>query len=364
MLTCTMPGVLWEKSQTKHNDMSRLILCIDGGGIRGAAATQFLARTEQALQTQHQLSLRDRVDFYAGTSTGAIIALALATTNLSMKKINALYNERNARTIFTENRGFLEWDGVNAPKYESAGKTRVLKEYFANATLQQAVASHRHAMAITYGVEYHQPVIIKSTEPHHLGLSSAAIADASTAAPTYFPSRPLLFPPDNQTRWLIDGGVVANNPAMCALAEVRRLWADTPLNSIRMISVGTGKQARKTNGPASQKWGALQWMRQGHLIDVLSDEQLVTYQMLSLLEQGRCIRVNALMREQPGMPNPPDDAMDDISADNIKKLKEMGDLWFTLYGQQTVDLIMDEYNGPSLDAMDPVTGKPALFKKG
>ena len=348
----------------KQNDMSKLILCIDGGGIRGAAATQFLSCVEQALQKQHQVSLRDRVDFYAGTSTGAIIALALATTDLSMEKINALYNQQNAQAIFAENRGFLEWDGVNAPKYEGAGKTRVLKEYFDGVTLRQAVTSHRHAMAVTYGVEYHQPVIIKSTEPHHLGLASAAIADASTAAPTYFPSRPLVFPQDNQTRWLIDGGVVANNPAMCALAEVRRLWAATPLNRIRMLSVGTGKQARKTNGPASQRWGALQWMRQGHLIDVLSDEQLVTYQMLSLLEQGNCIRVNALMREQPGMPNPPDDAMDDISADNIKKLKEMGELWFERYGQQAVDLIMDKYNGPSLNAMDPVTGKPALFHKG
>lgn len=167
--------------------MSKLILCIDGGGIRGAAATQFLARLEQALQAQHQLSLRDRVDFYAGTSTGAIIALALATTNLSMKKINALYNERNARTIFTENRGFLEWDGVNAPKYESAGKTRVLKEYFANATLQQAVASHCHAMAITYGVEYHHPVIIKSTEPHHLAYPARLL-------PMHLPPRLPIFP--------------------------------------------------------------------------------------------------------------------------------------------------------------------------
>ena len=54
--------------------MSKLILSLDGGGIRGAATTQFLAKVEGKLQADYGNGLRDYVDFYAGTSTGSIIA--------------------------------------------------------------------------------------------------------------------------------------------------------------------------------------------------------------------------------------------------------------------------------------------------
>ena len=64
---------------------SKLILSIDGGGIRGAAVSQFLTRVEKQIQSiDPNTNLRDCVDFYAGTSTGSIIALALATTHLSI----------------------------------------------------------------------------------------------------------------------------------------------------------------------------------------------------------------------------------------------------------------------------------------
>jgi patatin-like phospholipase/acyl hydrolase len=63
--------------------MSKLILSLDGGGIRGKATTQFLSKIEQKLNAENK-SVRDYVDFYAGTSTGSIIALALATTNMTM----------------------------------------------------------------------------------------------------------------------------------------------------------------------------------------------------------------------------------------------------------------------------------------
>jgi patatin-like phospholipase/acyl hydrolase len=63
--------------------MSKLILSLDGGGIRGKATTQFLSKIEQKLNAEGK-SVRDCIDFYAGTSTGSIIALALATTNMTM----------------------------------------------------------------------------------------------------------------------------------------------------------------------------------------------------------------------------------------------------------------------------------------
>ena len=340
--------------------MSKLILSLDGGGIRGAATTQFLTHVEKALQEKHQKSLRDCVDFYAGTSTGSLIALALATTDMGIQDINKLYSYANAKKIFIENRGAFELDGINAPKYEAKGKTDILKKSLGQAKIKD-VPEGKHILAITYGVEKHRPHVIKSTRSEFHNLLSYQVADASSAGPTYFPTRVMNLPPDNEQTWLIDGGVVANNPTMCAIAEACRLWPDA---NRRVLSIGTGTQTRKINGPDSRSWGALQWMLKGCIIDVLSDEKVVAYQAITITPLGNYIRVNAEMRTQPGLDKAPDDAMDDISQTNIKRLKGMGDFWYSQYGEAVVELLNDSYNGPSLDRIDATTGQPIQYKPG
>jgi len=338
--------------------MGKLILALDGGGIRGAASTEFLYKVDVELQERHGVALRDCVDYFAGTSTGGIIALALATTDMPIDRINRLYNHRSGREIFEENRGLFEIDGINAPKYEGAGKTRFLKRWFQDATFVSAAEKSRHVLTVTFAVERHRPLVLKSHHPEHATLKSFAVADATSAAPTYFPSRPINLGPGASQCWLVDGGVVANNPTLCAIAEAQHVWPDITKQGLRVLSVGTGKRTRKINGPATRKWGAYQWIRQGQIVDVLSDEQLVAYQAKSLVAQGNYIRVNASMCAQPGMTMPPDDAMDDYSKHNIALLKQMGDFWFDQYGEATIDLLLDRYKGRSLDAIDPATGQP------
>lgn len=338
--------------------MGKLILTLDGGGIRGAASTEFLHKVESKLKARHGVALRDCVDYFAGTSTGAIIALALATTDMPVERINRLYNHRSGREVFQRNRGFFEIDGINAPKYEGAGKTRFLRRWFQDATLASAAEKARHVLIVTFAVERHQPLVLKSHHPDHAALKSSAVADATSAAPTYFPSRPVNLGPAASQSWLIDGGVVANNPTLCAIAEAQHLWPDLAKKDLRVLSIGTGKRTRKINGPATTQWGAFQWIRQGQIIDVLSDEQLVAYQAKSLVTEGNYIRVNASMCAQPGLKSPPDDAMDDYSKDNIALLKQMGDFWFKQYGEATIALLLNHYQGRSLDAIDPATGEP------
>ncbi|WP_100656701.1 patatin-like phospholipase family protein [Alteromonas flava] len=340
--------------------MSKLILSLDGGGIRGAATTQFLSHVEAELSKRANKTLRDCVDFYAGTSTGSIIALALATTRLTMEDINQLYSVENAKHIFSENRGWFEIDGVNAPKYSAEGKRTVLERNFADAKLQN-VEPNKHVLCVTYGIEKRRPYVIKTTKPAHCQLLSADVADASSAAPTFFPTKAMRLEDNDFDSWLIDGGVIANNPTMCAIAEARRCWSDSRLSDLRVISVGTGFRTRKLNGPESQHWGALQWMTKGNIIDILSDEMVVGYQAITMVENGKYIRVNSQLTHQPGLANPADDAMDDISAGNIAKLKQMGDFWYARYGQAVVEMLLDEYTGNSLDRIDVKTGLPIVF---
>ncbi|GMR01335.1 MAG: patatin-like phospholipase family protein [Gammaproteobacteria bacterium] len=335
--------------------MNKLILSLDGGGIRGAATSQFLMKVEKTLFKQHKKRIRDCVDFYAGTSTGSIIALALATTKLTIEEINKLYSYSNAKIIFTENEGWFEIDGVNAPKYEASGKTRLLKQKFEKARISD-VPDGKHVLAVTYGIERRKPVIFKSTDDGHKSIFSFQVADASSAAPTYFPTTNLTLPPDNDEYWLIDGGVIANNPTMCAIAEAKHVWDGISIDDIHVLSIGTGYQTRKINGPESKKWGKFQWMTKGNIIDVLSDERVVDYQARTILKDGNYIRINAELRTQEGLPNPPDDAMDDISKNNIKKLKALGDFWFKKCGAATVAFLAGQYDGPSLKHIHPQDG--------
>ena len=38
----------------------------------------------------------------------------------------------------------------------------------------------------------------------------------------------------------------------------------------------------------------------------------------------------------------------------------MGDFWFQQYGDAVVELLMDQYQGPSLGRIDAETGKPKV----
>lgn len=335
--------------------MSKLILSLDGGGIRGAASARFLELVEEGL-VAHGTCLRNCVDFYAGTSTGSIIALALATTDMPVSEISDLYGCDTARQIFVENRGLFEIDGINAPKYEAEGKTTTLTVHLGGAKLGD-VPDGKHVLAVSYDIEKRKPAVIKSTNQQHRNLYSYQVADVSSAAPTYFPTREMQVDESDPDEWLIDGGVTANNPTMCAIAEAKLAW-NISINQIRVLSVGTGYRTRKINGPASRKWGGLQWFTKGHILDLLTDERVVAYQAITLMKQGNYIRVNANMCRQNGLPNPPDDAMDDISRSNIEKLRSMGEWWFEKYGDATVELLLDQYTGPSLDRIDIDSGEP------
>ncbi|MGR5239064.1 patatin-like phospholipase family protein [Vibrio alfacsensis] len=336
--------------------MTKLILSLDGGGIRGAATAQFLARVEKELEENHQTSLRDCVDFYAGTSTGAIIALGLATTDLTMAQICNLYNYQNASKIFSDNKGWFEIDGINAPKYEAKGKTKVLKDNLGDAKIGD-VPDDKHVLAVTYAVEKRKPVVIKSTKREHRRLRTHDVADATSAAPTYFPTHAMTI---DEEYWLVDGGVTANNPAMCAIAEARKAWPDVSLDNIRMLSIGTGYRTRRIDGKDSQKWGAVGWVTQGKLIDLLSDERVVEYQAKTIMNGGSYIRINSELRDYPTLPKSPNDEMDYITRDNIKLLKILGDFWYDQYGTDVIQFLLNNYDGPSLDSINRETGRPEV----
>jgi len=301
--------------------MTKWILSLDGGGIRGAASARFLERLELKLKKP----LSTLFDLYAGTSTGAIIAGALGVKGMTAAQISGLYAEDNAKVIFDKS----PWDRVagliqTAPKYDGKGKRRVLERYFGVTKLSQAP---KPTLIVTYDVQNRVSAVLKSWHPDLGDLSAVDAIDASSAAPIYFPTV------QAGGYWLIDGGVVANNPAVCAYAEGVRLWRGEPL---RILSVGTGKRTRKISGPDSRGWGAVGWITHD-LLGVVMDESVAEYQAKTILGDQAYVRVNSELSEVTEVY----DDLDETSAPNLAALKRLGDAWFDRFGDTAAALLKE-----------------------
>ena len=300
------------------------ILSLDGGGIRGAITAQYLELLEKDLNQ----SLYDTFDLIAGTSTGAILALLIAGNKATGKECVELYNAENAKKIM--NKSF--WDRYvpfdNEPKYDGVGKTKILKKYFKSKCISDL---QKDVLITAYDIVTHRIVTFKnqgsdvSNDP-----TLVEVADATSAAPTYFPT---VKTQDSPPRWLVDGGLAANDPSMCALSAAISKGID--LNDIKLVSIGTGIQTRsleKNYGKNSQKWGGIGWLKHG-LIDHLfsGNTSCVEYQCESLLKSNY-IKVNGPLQYC-------DDDMDNVSEGNINNLRTLGKEWYRDTGKEVVKLI-------------------------
>ena len=77
-------------------------------------------------------------------------------------------------------------------------------------------------------------------------------ARTTSAASSYF--APYKY---NSKLTFIDGGLFANNPAMCAYAEGKNMWGDN--EQIVLISLGTGEDLKGYEYKTIKNWGMAQW---------------------------------------------------------------------------------------------------------
>ncbi|MDQ6967756.1 MAG: patatin-like phospholipase family protein [Mariprofundaceae bacterium] len=295
----------------------KIILSLDGGGIRGAATAQFLSRLESDLGS----SLYNTFDLFAGTSTGGIIAGAIGLLQKRGVDLPDLYNYENANRIMNKS----AWDRMlgfaqTEPRYDGSGKIGVLTDYFGEKKLNDA---DKPVLVVTYDVEKRKSDVLKSNGDQVVKAVDAF--NATSAAPLYFPTAKVA---GDNVRWLIDGGVIANNPAMCAYAEAVSLWGRD--DEIRMLSVGTGSINRKIDGKQSQGYGALGWINHD-LLGITMDESVVEYQAKVILGDNY-LRVNSELHDV-------NDDMDDVRQKNINDLIKLGDRWYETFGDQAVALL-------------------------
>ena len=229
------------------------ILSFDGGGVRGVYTAVLLERLRRRVP-----EFLDDIHLYAGTSTGALIALGLANGGTPAKAIE-MYREladEAFRRPFSRKLATL-W-GLIGARYDNAPLQRIVQQLFGEKTLQDLAQRGRHVLVASFDLKG-QVAGQTTWKPkffHNFagddsdGAEKVAdVALRSAAAPTYFAT---------YGRY-IDGGVAANNPSMAALAQaLDAATGGQQLADVRLLSLGTGWMPRYLNGQ-NQNWGFLQW---------------------------------------------------------------------------------------------------------
>lgn len=235
------------------------VLSLDGGGIRGISPAAYLSYVEERLE----LPIYRYFDLITGTSTGGLIALALAC-GIPAQEIETLYREKG-RLIFTPR---LRLPGKLLPRltgshYRGKPLYRELKRVFGKDTpLGEAQCRVCiPALNITTGrVKVFKTRHRAEFERDYL-LPMWRVAAATSAAPTFFP--PVRFPSTGE--YYIDGGLWANAPSVVGAAEGMKLGI--PPENIHVLSIGTGKKAYYKDGTPGKgllgrfRFGVLGWGR-------------------------------------------------------------------------------------------------------
>lgn len=214
------------------------ILSIDGGGIKGVLAAEFLATVEEATNRR----IADHFDLVAGTSTGGIIAIGLGL-GMTAREIVNFYVDHGP-SIFEQVREEKAGSWLSRFAMRSAGAARnmqqVLWPKYDPAKLRSALESvigqrvlgdSRLRLIIpAYHADKEDLYVFKTRHHERLRVdwkeTMVDVALATAAAPTYFRAHAL---PNGSP--IIDGGIWANNPTGVAAVEARAVlnWRDDDL---------------------------------------------------------------------------------------------------------------------------------------
>lgn len=311
--------------------MAKFILSIDGGGIRGLIPAIVLVEIERRLAAAGKTKPLCRYfDLIAGTSTGGIIAAGLtcprgttkSTPACSASDLVDLY-EKEGADIFDPGlfaslrRNLFNPGSLFNERYDAAPLEAKLKARLGQRRLAEAIAP---VVLTAYDITARKAVFLTNGRQSDGSKSSDYLfweaARATSAAPTYFEPALVHNLTSGKAEALIDGGVFANDPALAAVFEARKLgMADEELN---ILSLGTGQNNRPFAYADVKNWGALSWIdpaRGAPIISILMQGQASTtsYQMQGLYG-ARYLRIDG------DLDNASDD-LDNATPENLADLR-------------------------------------------
>lgn len=319
------------------------ILSLDGGGMRGiipATVLEYVERQLQILTKNEDTRLADHFDMVVGTSTGGLLGCFYLTPNPNKGGPTTKYAAPEATAFYTkEGHGIFNdskksWYGLrrftNATKYDPTYLEGLLKGQFGELTMKELL---RPCVVTTYDITARSSFFFSSCDnKDKRDFYLRDVMRSTSAAPTYFPPAKVKNLATGKFMMNVDGGVFANNPAMCAYAEARnlkfthRLPEFPPADDMLILSIGTGGGQFEMNDPkTSHKWSILNWAIVAPEIMMDGALDTVDYQMLrmfSTLGVEGCKNYKRVTVPFHARKYEPD--MADASPSNIKKLQEAG----------------------------------------
>jgi len=274
------------------------ILSLDGGGIRGAFTARVLERLEERVP-----GFLGTIDLFAGTSSGGLIALGLAM-GLGPAALVKFFEEHAPRIFSDPWREYPKWGGTLArSRFDDARRHESLSAIFGERILHDLprpvlVTSFDLDDSSDIGRKPGKPVSWKPKFFHNFTGDPGTdvservvdVAMRTSAAPTYFPT----------FQGYIDGGVVANDPSVAALAQaLDPRTGGQQIRDVWLLSVGTGRNPRRITGER-RDWGLVGWAR--HLVDLMIEGSMDTarYQCDRLLWE-RFMRIDTWLGQPVGL---------------------------------------------------------------
>lgn len=213
------------------------ILSLDGGGAKGFYTLGVLREVEAILPCP----IHETFDIIFGTSTGSIIATLLATGK-TVKEIHGLYCAHVPRIMQAK---------------KAAERTRRLREVGETVFGEDGFDTVLTGLGIVSTKwQLETPMIFKSrqTQAHGrrttfvpgFGCTLADAVEASCSAYPFFERKTVTTANGNEVE-LFDGGYVANNPALYALADATGPLGFAPTNC-RLLSIGCGQYPEPRKG--------------------------------------------------------------------------------------------------------------------
>ena len=332
------------------------ILSIDGGGIRGIIPAVILNELEARLQAKSGTDQRlaEYFDFMAGTSTGGILVCGYLCPDSNGRPEHPA---TTLRDLYLDHGGDIfdislkqkvrSLGGLTDEKYDNAALRKVIRDTVGDTMLKDLLLP---CLIPAYDIEKRRAVMFNQDDAHkpRRNFLVRDVALATTAAPTYFETAQIQAEEGGKLA-LIDGGVFANNPAMCAYAEVRQTnfgrttgdkkkWNRPRSGNMMMLSIGCGELKQSYDYKAAKDWGLAGWAQP--IMDILQggNSETVSYQLKLLFEASKS--EDFYHRWEPALGKACGD-LDDAEPKNLEALKAAGEAFIAQNSAQ-IDLVVEQ----------------------
>lgn len=232
----------------------KLILSLDGGGVRERFTVEVLAHIENSLQ----IKISQVFDMVVGVSAGAIAAAIIAEGSY-----NDIHDALlDSYEVFREKNSHAP--GLFETMYSGDGKRAELKRVFK----EKKMSSLKMPIALlTVKMQNGEAVVFTEKDVDADSINICNVVDASSAAPVYFPAVKI------KGESFIDGGFVNNDPVFVGIEYAKRIWPNVKLDDIAIFSIGTGIATDiniRDNSPT--QFGLLKWLSEG-LLTIMTDSR-------------------------------------------------------------------------------------------